>query len=372
MIGGKIVQYAARKGMQALRNPRVQGYVRQTAKNMGLRTLARVNRRRQARGRRVFVPASRWQNKTQTRQITAPPVRVNTVQQSRTRNEIVSAEEASNLTVLGYTDDVHEPYWVRVTPNDEQLWPALSAKANLYTEYSCNGMEVTFTPSVPSTFKGSMVLAWASNPQNDNSDFDNSTMLRSLPDVTCGSVAQTLSLSIPLDSMCGSGQNRFMPRSDVTVQDMTNYYLGNLFWLPFNCEDDTTPLGTFSTRYVFSLKKQRPDFNANASAIMEGVVEHAGFAHPTVTELSATELAFWYTTMKPVTMIVKTTSQVGFAAVDSAPLTPAFTATNGTRSIFVYEMGRKVGQVNLTLTITTGTIDTVALVSLPPNVLSYD
>lgn len=364
--------YAARRGMQAMQNPKNRSYAKQIAKQVALRTLSRVNRRRRSRGRRVWLPAERfgYGQRMEARALMAPPVRNNAAVSSFTKDERVTSSEICNFQVTSDLGDENEPAHCRLTPSDESIWPALAQKAKMYTAYTVIGLRFNYYPNVGSNYNGQIAMAFTDNAEVDNTSFKGSPDLLGTSCNVTANAGQACTLVIGPSQMSLRGRDLAMPRGDITVQDVLKYYIGSFFWMAYNCEDHDQVIGRIEVKYDLILKKQRVDSAALVTAIGQTGMLVGGFGSPQDIEATTTTLGFSYATRRNACLLVRltcaTTPTVAVTVNGGAALTPTLATYNGNNFTYFYDMGRRIGRSAVAVTSSVATITKVALIPCDP------
>lgn len=335
------------------------GFARNAARRWGGAALRRVNNRRRGRGRRVYFPADRVIPRMQRLVQGVAPLRNNTSTSEVARDEIVNCTEKTNITLLSLMGDTHEAGYVSVSALESQLWPMLAEKARMYDKYEIKGMDLIYEPSVGTGYNGNLAMCFVSNAQHEGGDFNNSQMvLGAKPSINVPVSVRTV-FPIPTRDMSLGGGPLNMPRSDVTVQDVTTYYAGALMYLPYNCTDNAQVIGTLSVRYTVVLKKQRLDASPTMSLITQ-TVQHAGDCAVRVIDDDPHHFEFTYTSIREANLILMVHSGTGTCTIllngvdiSSDPHSHYATFGGGPSAVISFHpLGRHLGRNTVEITTT--------------------
>lgn len=336
-------------------------------KKAGIAIFRGFQGRRQRKGRRQLFPTmqlnGRMSGGASTSRAAAVPVRTTVQRTATVKDELIRDMEPSSIVVTGNEGDNTEAFAVKVSPMESELFPRLSQKATLFTEYDLIGLVFTWTPNVGSAYNGQIALGWTPNASVEGTDLNNSQDVLSMPVNTQFTASSPASMSVPANQMAQNGRGLFMPNDSAQVGELTRYYAGSVAVLPFQCAD-TALLGRLSVAYVVNLRRPRLDSTASASrwTLADGV-ENAGSAR----YIETSKEGFSYASVRPqVAMIEYVPSESSHAldiVDDIEVITPALTFTVGDgREIKLFELGRRPGRRNVAFLPGTGVVVVAATI----------
>lgn len=326
------------------KNPKVRAAVIGGARNVGLRTLARINGRRARKGRRVFVNAGRFAAKASTSSA-AVPVRVNEVYKVAGAMTRVIDKELTQYPVVGVTAQNGIAVPIRLDPSEVNAWPKLAAKCPNYTTYNVSRVSVRYEPISGSAVNGQIVIGFSPLTTDANSQFTNLDEISAMPVHTTASISKSFSFDIPLDRMSQAGKGLYIPNASVVPTELTRYFMGTLAWVTYNCSS-TASMGTMTMEYSIDLLGTQIDVSPSvARCDFDGLA--ANIVTPGRFRLHEDDNGgLTASSMRSVAvMVVHTTGVDTKHQLNGVLQSPVFEGdlVGGTHSIKLYDLGRVRG-----------------------------